>query len=79
MNLYRREGVLGALLESVVFLVGFLFGEFGGDFACMGEDVFSGDTEEIIENVYPILHIHRSVLLGLHFGEVKIQAYDAVQ
>ena len=45
----------------------------------MGEDVFSGDTEEIIENVYPILHIHRSVLLGLHFGEVKIQAYDAVQ
>ena len=72
MNLYRREVVLGTFLEFVVFLVGFLFGELGGDFACMSEDVFSGDTEEVIENINPVLHIHRAVALGLHFGEVKI-------
>ena len=79
VNLYRREVVLGTFLEFVVFLVGFLFGELGGYFACMSENVFSGDTEEVIKNVYPILHIHRAVFLGLHFGEVKIQAHDAVQ
>ena len=72
VNLYRREVVLGTLLKFVVFLVGFLFGELGGDFASMSEDVFSGDTEEVIKNVYSVLHIHRAVFLGLHFGEVKI-------
>lgn len=79
MNLHGGEVVLGALLELVVFIIGFLLGEFGGDLAGMSKDVLSGDTQEIVENVYPVLHVHRAVFLSLHFGEVEIQTHDAVK
>ena len=38
VNLHGGEVVLDAFLELVVFMVGFLLGEFGGDFTGMSKD-----------------------------------------
>ena len=79
MDFYGRKFVLRPFLELVILLIRFLLGKLCGDGSGMGQKLFAGEFQKIIQFLNPILHIHRPMRLRLKLGKIKVQTDNAVQ